>query len=222
MVSRTFCLRTCARKHLRECCRGEAFFDPPVYSPNVDELVVDFNDRGMDSINPATAHFEADGAFRLRLRTHDRPARVHLRLDDALAAIASLPDRHYLVTPDEPTVVPVHVPDGQVGRGRITIETSYGTESTTVGVEVDPEFGDDPNPPPMSDQPPESDSSSGVSLSFDPGILAILALAIPALLAVGLVLQAFGRQPVVIVGSGVVITTILLGVGYLFAVPRGR
>ena len=188
----------------------------------MDELVVDFNDRGMDSIDPATAHFKADGAFSIRLRTHDRPARVHLRLDDALAAIASIPDRHYLVTPDEPTEVPVHVPDGQVGRGRITIETSYGTESTTIGVAVDPEFGDDPDPTPVPNTPPEPEHSDGISFSFDLRILAILVLAIPALLAVGLVLQAVGRHPLVVVGSGVVVTTILLGVGYLFVAPRAR
>ncbi len=187
----------------------------------MDELVVDFNDRGMDSIEPATAHFEADGAFRILLRTHDRPARVHLRPDDALAAIASLPDRHYLVTPDEPTEIPVHVPEGQVGRGRITFETSYGTEATTVGVAVDPEFGEDPDPSPVPDDPP-TPQSDGLSISFDLRILAVFALAVPALLAVSIVLRDVGRQPLVVLGSGVVVTTILFGVGYLLVAPRLR
>ncbi len=192
----------------------------------MDELIVEFNRDGMDTITPETATFETNGEFTLHFQTHGRPARAYLRLDGDLATVASLPDHDYLVTPEEPVTVPVAFQaEPTAVTGTLTIETGYGATGQTITIDVDPDRRPDVEPTPASteqDDPSTTASSDGWQFQPNFRIIAILAASVPAVGAVALALQNIGTHPVVVIGSALVLATVILGLGYLLVIPTPR
>jgi hypothetical protein len=102
-----------------------------------DTLAVHLNRDGPHSVE-SQREFETDGPFTVELRNHGTPSHVHLRLDDDLAAVATLDDANYYV--EDHTAVEVAVPEDHSAAvsGRVEVVTGYGAESTAVPVTLLP------------------------------------------------------------------------------------
>jgi hypothetical protein len=90
------------------------------------------------------ASFETAESFVIDLDNHGEATHVHLRLDDALSEIASLPTSNHYVRPGATTRVPITVHDeGPVG-GFLTVATAYGSETEDIEINIEPTAGKDP------------------------------------------------------------------------------
>lgn len=103
-------------------------------------LAVHLNRSDLHAIEvPAT--FETPESFVVELDNHGEAAHVHLRLDDALSEIASLPTSNHYVRPGGVTRVPISVHDeGPVG-GILTVATAYGSETEDIEITIGPTAG---------------------------------------------------------------------------------
>src|SRR5699024_1554214 len=94
-------------------------------------LQVGLNRADLHSIElPST--FEASESFVIELDNHGEAAHVHLRLDEALSEVASLPTSNHYVRPGATTRVPVSVHDTGPVDGILTIATAYGSQTEDV------------------------------------------------------------------------------------------
>jgi hypothetical protein len=109
-----------------------------------ESLVVDVNRDGMHTLD-APAEFAAPGSFDVRLRNHGEAAHVHLKLDDALSANATLEEGHHYVTGGDTQVVHVGVTEGASGSGTLEVTVAHGGTSKAVNVDL----GAEPDKPPV-------------------------------------------------------------------------
>ncbi|MFD1512408.1 DUF7524 family protein [Halomarina rubra] len=109
-----------------------------------ESLVVDVNRDGMHTL-AAPAEFSTAGSFDVRLTNHGEATHVHLKLDDALSANATLEEGHHYVTGGDTQVVHVTVADGAQGSGALELTTGHGGTTQSVGVEL----GASPEKPPV-------------------------------------------------------------------------
>lgn len=81
--------------------------------------------------------FESHGTFEVELINHGVATHVHLRLDDALADVATVDGDNPYVAPDSTERVRVHVDaaDREV-RGTLTVTTGYGAQEGRVRVDL--------------------------------------------------------------------------------------
>lgn len=103
-------------------------------------LTVHLNRGDIHAIE-APASFASSDSFIIELDNHGEASHVHLRLDEALSGVASLPASNHYVRPGAVARVPVSVDDtGPVG-GILTVATAYGSESEGIEVTVEPTAG---------------------------------------------------------------------------------
>ena len=109
-----------------------------------ESLSVSLNDGRLHEIRTATA-FEATGSFPLLLKNGDAPVHVHLHLDDALSAVATVPANNHYVDADSTRQVTVEIDEGpRPVEGRLKIVTGHGAETAYVDVSVvEPEDRED-------------------------------------------------------------------------------
>lgn len=103
-------------------------------------LPVHLNRASLHAIEvPAT--FETANSFVVELDNHGEAAHVHLRLDDALSEVASLPTSNHYVRPGATTRVPISVHDEGPVAGFLTVATAYGSESEEIEITIEPTAG---------------------------------------------------------------------------------
>ncbi|PSP75383.1 hypothetical protein BRC81_15835 [Halobacteriales archaeon QS_1_68_20] len=178
-------------------------------------LVVHLNRGSLHEVRPETDVFETTGSFEVELRNHGQAVHVHLRLDDSLDAVASLPEPNHFVDTDDAEVVRVQVEGDRTVRGTLSVVGGYG--NTEAGVEVVVgDTGDDQSVDVRKSlgrpQPRSADSGLTVD-AFDPATLRVAGLAVLALV---LAVVAVVAAPSVVVVLGAL--TVLVGVavaGYL-------
>lgn len=102
-------------------------------------LTVHVGREQLHELVPESRSFEADGPFAVALRNHRRSVHVHLSLDEALSAVATLPDNNHFVESEQTVEVPIDVtaPDHPVS-GRLKVVSGYGAETAYVDVTVNP------------------------------------------------------------------------------------
>ncbi|UPV73837.1 hypothetical protein M0R89_14985 [Halorussus limi] len=84
------------------------------------------------------ASLEATDSFPVLLHNGDAPVHVHLHLDDALSAVASIPANNHFVDADSTRQVSVEIEDGgpRPVEGQLKIVTGHGAETDYVSVTV--------------------------------------------------------------------------------------
>ncbi len=109
-------------------------------STTSETLAIHLNRARLHSIE-VPASFETPNSFVIELDNHGEAAHVHLRLDESLSNIASLPTSNHYVRPGAVTRVPVSVhDDGPVG-GILTVATAYGSETEDIEIIIEPTAG---------------------------------------------------------------------------------
>ncbi len=195
----------------------------------MDNLVVELNKNGVDTIEPATTQFNTTGEFGVRFHTHDRPGRVYVRAEGPLGDHVSVAGQNYLVTPNEPTTVLVDIPrQAQPITGTLHIETGYGAESASIDVEVDqsstapsPTTADSTTATETTTQS-DIESSSPIPTtisSLNRQWIAVLGVALGTIIAATTVLVVVGPQPGLLAAGGLAVLTAVGGVGYLLTRP---
>jgi hypothetical protein len=109
----------------------------------------------------APASFEASGPFEVAVTNHGRPAHVHLKLDDDLARVASLPESNYYVERDATVELLVEVDPGATATGRLVVQTGYGSETAATEVSLSREAPDPPGRPVAAGPDPTEDDDDG-------------------------------------------------------------
>jgi hypothetical protein len=181
-------------------------------------LSVDLNRRQLHDLD-APSRFETEGSFSITLRNHGEGVHVHVQLDDSLSRVATLADNNYYVEADGTMTVPVSVDaPPQPIRGRLRVQSGYGSETADVEVAVTPPDETGPpvdvdeslgRPPGASDgdgddAPPLGDRLRGIVPSPDASTVGLLVLVVAAVglaLVVGSTIDSLAVQ----VGVGVVI-----------------
>jgi hypothetical protein len=109
-----------------------------------ESLPVRLNHDRLHDIQTA-ASFEATDSFSIALQNGDAPVHVHLHLDDALSAVASIPANNHFLDAESARQVDVEVEDGaRPVEGRLKIVTGHGAETDYVTVSiVEPEERED-------------------------------------------------------------------------------
>ena len=103
-------------------------------------LSVHLNRDRLHSIE-APDSFETADSFVVEIENHGEAAHVHLRLDDGLAEIASLPTGNHYVRTGTVERVPISVRDPGPLTGTLTVATAYGSETHDIEVAVEPAAG---------------------------------------------------------------------------------
>jgi hypothetical protein len=85
--------------------------------------------------------FETADSFVVEIENHGEAAHAHLRLDDGLAEIASLPTGNHYVRTGTVERVPISVRDPGPLTGTLTVATAYGSETHDIEVAVEPAAG---------------------------------------------------------------------------------
>lgn len=88
---------------------------------------------------PAT--FASSDSFVVELDNHGEATHVHLRLDDALSEIASIPTSNHYVRPGATVRVPIRVHESGPVTGYLTVATAYGSQTEEVEITVEPTAG---------------------------------------------------------------------------------
>ncbi|MFB6093764.1 MAG: hypothetical protein ABEJ77_02335 [Halanaeroarchaeum sp.] len=101
-----------------------------------DRLRVHVNRASAPSVEPEAGSFHVEDPFEVVLTNHGRPAHVHVRADDALAAVASFPEDNWYLETDETRTIPVDVRSIDEVAGGIEVTTGFGAERATVDVTV--------------------------------------------------------------------------------------
>ncbi|WP_435077333.1 DUF7524 family protein [Halococcus sp. AFM35] len=103
-------------------------------------LAVHLNREDLHSVELPTTFASAD-SFVVELDNHGEATHVHLRLDDALSAIASIPTSNHYVRPGATTRVPIRVHETGPVTGYLTVATAYGSQTEAVEITVEPTAG---------------------------------------------------------------------------------
>ncbi|MFB6070908.1 MAG: hypothetical protein ABEJ76_07770 [Halanaeroarchaeum sp.] len=103
----------------------------------VSSLRVHVNREDVRSVSPEADRIEVDGPFDLVLENHGQSTHVHGNVDDALAAVADLPENNWYVESGETRTIPVDVESLEEVRGHLLLATGYGAEETAVEVTVE-------------------------------------------------------------------------------------
>ena len=103
-------------------------------------LAVHLNRDRLHSIE-APDSFETADSFVVEIENHGEAAHAHLRLDDGLAEIASLPTGNHYVRTGTVERVPISVRDPGPLTGTLTVATAYGSETHNIEVAVEPAAG---------------------------------------------------------------------------------
>ena len=103
-------------------------------------LAVHLNRDRLHSIE-APDSFETADSFVVEIENHGEAAHAHLRLDDGLAEIASLPTGNHYVRTGTVERVPISVRDPGPLTGTLTVATAYGSETHDIEVAVEPAAG---------------------------------------------------------------------------------
>lgn len=103
-------------------------------------LSVHLNRDRLHSIE-APDSFETADSFVVEIENHGEAAHAHLRLDDGLAEIASLPTGNHYVRTGTVERVPISVRDPGPLTGTLTVATAYGSETHDIEVAVEPAAG---------------------------------------------------------------------------------
>ncbi|UPV99870.1 hypothetical protein M0R88_15290 [Halorussus gelatinilyticus] len=84
------------------------------------------------------ASFETTDSFAVMVHNGDAPVHVHLHLDDALSAVASIPANNHFVDADSTRQVGVEVEEGgpRPVEGQLKIVTGHGAETDYVSVTI--------------------------------------------------------------------------------------
>ena len=184
-------------------------------------LLVELN-RGQLHDVEAPAEFATSEPFSVELRNHGEAVHVHVRADDALAAVARIEaDGNLFVERETTTSVPVGVgPVDDPVTGTLEIATGYGSETRTVQVTVEPESDGDgvdvdetlsqpQRPEPEPDGPSVGERLAGLL----PGrrTIPVLVLGVVAIAVAAAVANAV-RSPAVLLGAGVVVGAVLVAI----------
>ncbi|PSQ65371.1 MAG: hypothetical protein BRD24_07255 [Halobacteriales archaeon SW_9_67_24] len=103
-------------------------------------LAVHLNRDRLHAIE-APDSFETADSFVVEIENHGEAAHAHLRLDDGLAEIASLPTGNHYVRTGTVERVPISVRDPGPLTGTLTVATAYGSETHDIEVAVEPAAG---------------------------------------------------------------------------------
>jgi len=180
-------------------------------------LPVDLNRGEYYSVDPGARSVEATGSFEVELRNHGNPVHVHLKLDESLAAAASIAEPNHYVDTQSTTAVPVDVAEVESPvEGTLKVLTSHGNVSTDVRVRVAPPDDDvavdDDVAQPGGDGREESGGERTLPALPERAVGA-RSLAVAVLIAIALLLAAgavaVGRSPAVVSG----VLAVLFGVG---------
>lgn len=98
-------------------------------------LPVDLNRESIHSLS-VPAEFEAEGSFDVVLRNHGESVHVHVALDEALEAVATLEANNHYVEAGNERPVRVTVDGRGTVRGELKVVTSYGATTRTVDVSL--------------------------------------------------------------------------------------
>jgi hypothetical protein len=109
-------------------------------STATETLAVHLNREDLHSVELPTTFASAD-SFVVELDNHGEATHVHLRLDDALSAIASIPTSNHYVRPGATTRVPIRVSDDGPVTGLLTVATAYGSQTEAVEISIEPTAG---------------------------------------------------------------------------------
>ena len=184
----------------------------------MDELVVDLNRTGANTIEPQREQVVTDERLRVRLHTHDQPARIHLRLEGAWTTTLSLPDPNLLVTPEIDRIIELAPPQDQLPvTGQLIVSTGYGSTSRSITVELTAA-----ETTPEAASTPESTTTPGTTLTtaVDGEALGVVGVLVLAVVTAISVVAVVGPQLPVLIGAGMVIATAMFGVVYLYGRPR--
>ncbi|MFB6081778.1 MAG: hypothetical protein ABEJ67_03050 [Halanaeroarchaeum sp.] len=149
-----------------------------------DSLRVHVNRDGVKTVSSEASRIEVDGPFDLELQNHGQPAHVHVRMDDALAAVANLPDPNWYVEADEMATVAIDVESLDEVAGTLTIATGYGAAKTTVDVLVAAGSGGVQVDESLTKVAPDRDVESGTDESYlVPGVFVAMGVLVSAVVA---------------------------------------
>ncbi|WP_089650156.1 hypothetical protein ABSL23_11315 [Halobacterium sp. NMX12-1] len=108
-----------------------------------ERLSVHLNRDNPRDLQPEAASLETDRSFVLVFENHGGPIHVHLRLDDALAAVAEPAATQVYVDEGQTRGVEVAIPsDHPPTKGYVELSTGYGAEQARVNVTVTAERKD--------------------------------------------------------------------------------
>ncbi|AZH25496.1 DUF7524 family protein [Haloplanus aerogenes] len=182
-------------------------------------LLVELNRGELHSVE-APAEFATSEPFSVELRNHGEAVHVHVRADDALAAVARIDtDGNLYVERETTQSVPVGVEDvDSPVTGTLEIATGYGAEKRTVEVTVEPQSDgqsvDVDETLSRPKQPNRDTDTTPLSERFAgalPGrrVIPVLVLGAVAIAVAAAVANAV-RSPPVLVGAGVVVGAVLV------------
>ncbi len=199
----------------------------------MDRLAVSVSEGQLHEV-AAPAEFETDGPFLVEVSNRGRDAHVHLRLDDALAGVATLAETNPHVPRDETVEIVADVDAVATSvAGFLTVETGYGADGSEVAVTVHPPAvtesagttrASDGGAPAATaatgdaDAAGEATASSPVDserLSTDSGVdLVTVVVALLALGAVGVAAGAVAlvADPIVALGAAAVVLAVVAAV----------
>lgn len=110
-----------------------------------DELPVHISREELHDLEVPVS-FETTGSFDVRLVNHRESLHVHLHLDDALSAVASIDASNHYVEGETERVVRVSVDEDKLSQeprlGKLKVASAYGAETRWIDIELsepDPE-----------------------------------------------------------------------------------
>nr|WP_157502603.1 hypothetical protein [Halobacterium sp. CBA1126] len=134
-------------------------------------------------LDPAAASLETDRSFVLVFENHGGPIHVHLRLDDALAAVADMAATQVYVDEGETRGVEISIPpDHPPTKGYVELSTGYGAEQARVNVTVTDERKDGGPDVAVDESLSEKAEPTG-----DEDSVALADVAVPTIAAAGVV-----------------------------------
>lgn len=177
-----------------------------------DTLPVHLNRESLHSLDVPTG-IETDGSFDVALVNHGEAVHVHLHLDDALSAVASLDANNHYVQANAERPVRVTVADGAEVHGKLKVVTSYGATTRYVDVDlIEPEETEGPVQVDESlakPQPAPSEPTPARALSERLGSPVLVLAGVALLLAVAV--AALVPSTFVRIGSALVFLAVVVG-----------
>lgn len=181
----------------------------------MEELVVELNGSGVNTIEPQREDVVATDRLRLRLQTDDRPARVYLRVEGDWAQTLSLSDPNVLVTPEADKIIELTPESASLPTsGRLVLESGYGATARSIDVEVEPTAPQDPPEDTQSQPAPEPGPAVPAAVTGE--VLVVVGVLLVAVVTATGGVAVIGPEPPVLIGAGVVVLTAVAGVLYLY------
>lgn len=103
-------------------------------------LAVHLNRDSLHAIE-APDSFETADSFVVEVENHGEAAHAHLRLNNGLAEIASLPSGNHYIRTGVVERVPISVRDPGPLTGTLTVATAYGNETRDIEITIEPTAG---------------------------------------------------------------------------------